>query len=53
MPGSAKGSASSSLISLQTPVTLVPGKNKIDLLSTTVGLSVIYSSLTLEEMHQN
>uniref|UniRef100_A0A0E0CY77 Beta-galactosidase n=1 Tax=Oryza meridionalis TaxID=40149 RepID=A0A0E0CY77_9ORYZ len=34
-----QGSASSSLISLQTPVTLVPGKNKIDLLSTTVGLS--------------
>uniref|UniRef100_A0A0D9VS16 beta-galactosidase n=1 Tax=Leersia perrieri TaxID=77586 RepID=A0A0D9VS16_9ORYZ len=39
LAGSAKGSASSSLISLQTPVTLVPGKNKLDLLSTTVGLA--------------
>ncbi|OEL14026.1 Beta-galactosidase 6, partial [Dichanthelium oligosanthes] len=37
--GSAKGSASSSLISWQKPITLVPGKNKIDLLSATVGLS--------------
>jgi len=39
--GSAQGSASSSLISWQKPITLVPGKNKIDLLSATVGLSVI------------
>ncbi|XP_047090032.1 beta-galactosidase 6-like [Lolium rigidum] len=39
LAGSGKGSASSSLISLTTPVTLVPGKNKIDLLSTTVGLT--------------
>ncbi|VAI07608.1 unnamed protein product [Triticum turgidum subsp. durum] len=37
--GSSKGNASSSLISLTTPVTLVPGKNKIDLLSATVGLT--------------
>ncbi|VAH88953.1 unnamed protein product [Triticum turgidum subsp. durum] len=37
--GSGKGNASSSLISLTTPVTLVPGKNKIDLLSATVGLT--------------
>ncbi|WVZ56297.1 hypothetical protein U9M48_006848 [Paspalum notatum var. saurae] len=37
--GSAQGSASSSLISWQKPITLVPGKNKIDLLSATVGLS--------------
>ncbi|KAM3314416.1 hypothetical protein ACQJBY_033325 [Aegilops geniculata] len=39
LAGSSKGSASSSLISLTTPVTLVPGKNKIDLLSATVGLT--------------
>ncbi|ONL96145.1 Beta-galactosidase [Zea mays] len=37
--GSAQGSASSSLISWQKPIELVPGKNKIDLLSATVGLS--------------
>ncbi|XP_062210627.1 beta-galactosidase 6-like [Phragmites australis] len=37
--GSASGSASSSLISFQKPITLVPGRNKIDLLSATVGLS--------------
>ncbi|KAG2542013.1 hypothetical protein PVAP13_9NG671900 [Panicum virgatum] len=37
--GSAQGSASSSLISWQKSITLVPGKNKIDLLSATVGLS--------------
>nr|CAB3496464.1 unnamed protein product [Digitaria exilis] len=37
--GSAQGSASNSLISWQRPITLVPGKNKIDLLSATVGLS--------------
>ncbi|GJN30924.1 hypothetical protein PR202_gb19270 [Eleusine coracana subsp. coracana] len=37
--GSDQGSASSSLISFQKPVTFVPGKNKIDLLSATVGLS--------------
>ncbi|TVU47699.1 hypothetical protein EJB05_07306, partial [Eragrostis curvula] len=37
--GSAQGSASSSLISFQKPITLVPGTNKIDLLSATVGLT--------------
>jgi hypothetical protein len=40
LTGSAQGSASSSLISWQKPIELVPGKNKIDLLSATVGLSV-------------
>ncbi|KAL6907545.1 hypothetical protein ACP4OV_002584 [Aristida adscensionis] len=37
--GSASGSADSSLISFQKPITLVPGRNKIDLLSATVGLT--------------
>jgi hypothetical protein len=39
---SAQGSASSSLISFQKSVTLETGKNKIDLLSATIGLSVIH-----------
>jgi hypothetical protein len=38
----AQRNASSSLILFQKPITLEIGKNKIDLLSATVGLSVIH-----------
>lgn len=39
--GSGKGSGGSSKVSLDIPITLVPGKNTIDLLSLTVGLQVL------------
>lgn len=39
--GSGKGSGGSSKVSLDIPITLVPGRNTIDLLSLTVGLQVL------------
>lgn len=38
LAGSGKGSGDNSKVSLEIPITLVPGKNTIDLLSLTVGL---------------
>lgn len=44
--GSGKGRNSNSKVSLDVPISLVPGKNKIDLLSVTVGLQVHIVSLS-------
>ena len=38
--GGGKGSSSNAKVTVDIPVTLVPGKNTIDLLSLTVGLQV-------------
>ena len=39
--GSGRGGKGNSKVSLEIPITLVPGKNTIDLLSLTVGLQVL------------
>lgn len=38
--GSGKGNSNDAKVSIDVPITLIPGKNKIDLLSVTVGLQV-------------
>ena len=49
--GSGRGSGDNSKVSLEIPITMVPGRNTIDLLSLTVGLQVLLHFIKFVCLH--